>query len=253
MRRTWIIGTADWNSLGELVLDVDVTVALLAEGIDVGVGLVELSILAEQATMGLATSGLEVWPLTLGVTWWAGIGAQRAFNTVWLGASTNMSLLDTSPLVVTNPFNWDGSVLFWEMVAIDFSIWEGRVDASGWGWLLWWLWKRLLCWFFLFGGGSGGWLGLGGGWLLGLLMLLLLLLNRRSSCEGLEIGGPWDSVLVDSYGFVDNLGTGDASTHMMLVTDLSSGMTVVNWLSEGGGRGGKEDSESDKVGSELHC
>jgi hypothetical protein len=153
--RSWVIGTANWDSLAELVLDINIASTLLAKSFRVAVGLVKLSILAKQATVGLTTSGLHLGPLRLGVAWWASIRAKTALLTVWLGSTSDVSLLDAGPLLVTDPFDCDGSVLLWEVVAVNLSVWEWSVDASRSGWLLDWL----LGWLRLLGGGGRGCLG----------------------------------------------------------------------------------------------
>jgi len=198
-KQTWVIGTANWDSLAKLVLDVDIASTLLAKSLRVAVGLVELSALAKQATVRLATKGLDFWPLRLGIAWWASIRAESTLLTVWLGSTSNVSLLDTGPLVVTDPFDWDGSVLFWEVVTVDLSIWEWSIDAGGSRWLLDWL----LGWLGLLGGGSGGWLG-GRGRRLTLLLLDWRWGSESSSLKVVGGGGPWDTVLVDNDGVVDN-------------------------------------------------
>jgi hypothetical protein len=260
--RSWVVGSANWDSLGKRILDVDISVALDAKSVDVAVGLVKLSILAKQATVRLATSGLEVRPLSLGVTRWASIRAKTTLLTIWLGSTTNMSLLDTSPLVVTDPFDWDSSVLRWEVTAVNFTVWERSINA-GWtssGGLL----GGFRGWLRTFGG--GGWLVLGLTFLLFLVFLVFLvfliflvflvpimpLLDCGGGREGRGGWSPWLAILVDGESLGDGLGAGDAPTHVVLVTYLSNGMSV-DGFGESGGRGGEKDGEGDKVAGELHC
>lgn len=189
---TRIVGTANWNGLLKLVLDIDVSESLLAKSVDIGVGLVKLAILAKQATVRLATSGLEIGPLTLGVARGAGIGAKGTLNAVGLSSTTDSSLLNTGPLVVSDPLDWDGTVLLREVGAINLAVWEGSID-SGWGIGLWWF---GFLWLF----GSGGWFSRGRGWL---SLLILLLFNWGWGSEGFNVVGgwcPWNSVLVDRDG-----------------------------------------------------
>lgn len=143
---TGVVGSADGDVLGHFVLneDVDLGGTGSAEGLNVGIRLVELSALAEETADGLTGCSLHRGPLVLQVTGGAGVRAVRTLETAASAGALSSGdsedgvetllkdvarLLDGCPASDVEPVERDCAVLAGEAVAVDGTIGERCVDT----------------------------------------------------------------------------------------------------------------------------
>jgi len=138
---TRVVGTADGDLLVELVdyLNVDLRGTRDTESLESEVGEVELATLAKKTTNGLVSDSLKSWPLRLLISSWAGVGAESTLeaaaavggvDVVVSKSGNDIWVLNTRPAVEVEVVQGNGTVVRWELGAVDFAAWEVSASSS---------------------------------------------------------------------------------------------------------------------------